>query len=385
MSTAKATIDHDTIKRWVEEHGGCPAHVKRSGAKSDPGILRIDFPGYSGKQSLERISWDSFFDAFEQNELAFLYQDEEGSRFSKFVSRDSADLDGQSASGADGRASSRGRAASSAAGKTAAARSSRSTSSRGKSAASGSKASPKRKTSATKSRGASSARGSSAAKSSSTRSRSASSTRSRSTASRGKSASSSSAARGRANGRSTKAAGKRAAANGGRKSVVAEGAAPDALTLLSEQHREVEGLFEKLESARGTAQKERLFAKLADALAAHAKIEEEIFYPSVFSKKTETELRESVEEHLVVKRLVADMLAMQASNPQFMSKASVLKEVVRHHVEEEEHQLFPEVRAQGEEDLDELGGRLQERYEQLMAREPRKQVPKEARAATVPF
>jgi hemerythrin superfamily protein len=68
-----------------------------------------------------------------------------------------------------------------------------------------------------------------------------------------------------------------------------------------------------------------------------------------------------------------------------MSKASVLKEVVRHHVEEEEHQLFPEVREQSDEDLDELGGSMQARYEQLMAREPRKQVPKEARAAAVPF
>lgn len=377
MATAKATIDHDTIKRWVEEHGGCPAHVKRSGAKNDPGILRIDFPGYSGRQSLERISWDEFFDAFEENELAFLYQDEEGSRFSKLVSRDGADLDGQSASRSRSRASSSGRAASSAAGKTAAARSSRSTSSRGKSASSSSRTASKRKTSSSRSRGASAARGTSAARSASTRSRSA--------ASRGKSASSSGAARSRGDGRATKAAGKRAASSGGRRSIAVEGAGPDALTLLSGQHREVEGLFEKLESARGTAQKERLFAKLADALAAHAKIEEEIFYPSVFSKKTETELRESIEEHLVVKRLVADMLAMKASDPQFMSKASVLKEVVRHHVEEEEHQLFPEVRQQGEEDLDELGGRLQARFEQLMAREPRKQVPKEARAATVPF
>jgi hemerythrin superfamily protein len=371
MATAKATIDHDTIKRWVEEHGGCPAHVKRSASKNDAGILRIDFPGYSGRQSLEQLSWDEFFDAFEENELAFLYQDEEGSRFSKFVSRDSADLDGQSES-ASGSASRSSRAGSDT-GKSAAARSSRSTSRRSKSSSPGGRSTTKRKTGSDKSRT------SSAAKSSSPRSRGASS--------RAKTTAAESRAKSRGNARSVKASSRtRAGANGaGKRMAGAQSDAPDAISLLTEQHREVEGLFEKLESARGTAQKERVFAKLADALAAHAKIEEEIFYPSVFSKKTETELRESVEEHLVVKRLVADMLGMEASNPQFMSKASVLKEVVRHHVEEEEHQLFPEVRTQSEEDLDELGGRMQERYEQLMEREPRKQVPKEARAAAVPF
>jgi hypothetical protein len=86
MSSAKATIDHDTIRSWVEKHGGCPAHVKKTGSKDDPGILRIDFPGFSGQQSLEKISWDKFFEYFDENELAFLYQDE--NRFNKLVSRD---------------------------------------------------------------------------------------------------------------------------------------------------------------------------------------------------------------------------------------------------------------------------------------------------------
>lgn len=87
MSSAKATIDHNTIRSWVEKHGGCPAHVKSTGGKQDPGILRIDFPGFSGQQSLEKISWDEFFESFDANELAFLYQDE--GRFNKLVRRDS--------------------------------------------------------------------------------------------------------------------------------------------------------------------------------------------------------------------------------------------------------------------------------------------------------
>jgi hypothetical protein len=86
MSSAKATVDHDTIRGWVEKHGGSPAHVKSTGSKDDAGILRIDFPGFSGQQSLEKISWDEFFEAFDENELAFLYQDE--GRFNKLVRRD---------------------------------------------------------------------------------------------------------------------------------------------------------------------------------------------------------------------------------------------------------------------------------------------------------
>ncbi len=87
MSAARATVDHDTIRQWVEQNGGCPAHVKGTGGKQDPGILRIDFTGFSGQESLEKISWDEFFDSFDANELAFLYQDE--GRFNKLVSRDS--------------------------------------------------------------------------------------------------------------------------------------------------------------------------------------------------------------------------------------------------------------------------------------------------------
>lgn len=66
---------------------GCPAHVKNTGGKDDPGVRRIDFPGYSGQQSLEQISWDAFFEYFDENQLAFLYQDQ--NRFNKLVNRDS--------------------------------------------------------------------------------------------------------------------------------------------------------------------------------------------------------------------------------------------------------------------------------------------------------
>ncbi len=79
------------IRRWIEERGGRPARVKATGDSSDPGILRVDYPGRGDEESLEESSWDDFFEALDENELHFLYQEEtadgEESRFSKFVSR----------------------------------------------------------------------------------------------------------------------------------------------------------------------------------------------------------------------------------------------------------------------------------------------------------
>jgi hypothetical protein len=113
--SARATIDHDEIRNWVEEHGGEPAMVKRTRSArgtADSGILRIDFPGYSGEQSLEAIGWDEFFERFENAKLAFLYQDVTGrggpSRFNKLVKRDSVDV--RAAPEGDGEAAGTGRA-----------------------------------------------------------------------------------------------------------------------------------------------------------------------------------------------------------------------------------------------------------------------------------
>jgi hypothetical protein len=71
----------------VEARGGFPATVKRTHTRTDPGLLRIDFPGYSGEDTLERIDWDEWFKGFEDNNLAFLYEDEADNRFSKLISR----------------------------------------------------------------------------------------------------------------------------------------------------------------------------------------------------------------------------------------------------------------------------------------------------------
>src|SRR5262245_40276972 len=92
MPAAKATIDPVKIRKWVEERGGRPAHVASTGRADEPGILRCDFPDYSGSQRLEALNWDAFFAAFEDHELAFLYQDEADSRFNKLVRRSRVEI-----------------------------------------------------------------------------------------------------------------------------------------------------------------------------------------------------------------------------------------------------------------------------------------------------
>jgi hypothetical protein len=94
QATSHTTTDHKEIRRWVEERGGHPARVKGTEKGKTAGVLRIDYPGFSGDDRLEEITWEEFFDGFEENELAFIYQDKtsdgEISRFSKLVDRNAA-------------------------------------------------------------------------------------------------------------------------------------------------------------------------------------------------------------------------------------------------------------------------------------------------------
>ena len=93
-TTSNVTTNHEQIKQWVEERGGNPARVKGTENKTSPGLLRIDYPGFSGEERLEEITWEEFFEGFEKNKLAFLYQDKTAdgklSRFSKLIDRDTA-------------------------------------------------------------------------------------------------------------------------------------------------------------------------------------------------------------------------------------------------------------------------------------------------------
>ena len=90
MSDSKQTTDHDQIKSWVEARDGHPATVSSTKSGDQPGMIRIEFP-QGDSDSLEKISWEDFFEKFEESNLAFVYQDKtsdgDKSRFCKLVSR----------------------------------------------------------------------------------------------------------------------------------------------------------------------------------------------------------------------------------------------------------------------------------------------------------
>jgi len=93
MARANVTTDHGKIRKWAESRGGQPATVKDTGDDQEAGILRLDFD--PPDESLEKISWDEFFEKFDDAELAFLFQEKAAngktSRFHKFIDRDSAE------------------------------------------------------------------------------------------------------------------------------------------------------------------------------------------------------------------------------------------------------------------------------------------------------
>jgi hypothetical protein len=100
---SKTTTDHGEIRKWAEERSGKPAHVKGTGGADDPGILRIDFPGYSGEGKLEEISWEEFFEKFDEQGLALVYQEKtaagQKSNFNKLVSREDGETKTHRSSG----------------------------------------------------------------------------------------------------------------------------------------------------------------------------------------------------------------------------------------------------------------------------------------------
>jgi hemerythrin-like domain-containing protein len=139
----------------------------------------------------------------------------------------------------------------------------------------------------------------------------------------------------------------------------------DAITLLKQDHKTVEGLFKKFEKAGEGAKKTQrdLADKIVEQLSVHAAIEEEVFYPAVRQALEEEEdtILEGLEEHHVAKILLSEIAGMDAEDERFRPKVTVLIESVRHHVEEEEKELFPEVRqAMGRKRLGEIGERLEE-------------------------
>ena len=138
----------------------------------------------------------------------------------------------------------------------------------------------------------------------------------------------------------------------------------DAITLLREDHRKVEKLFKEFEKAgpRAGKTKAKLVTQIIQELAVHAAIEEQVFYPAVRKAVEDAEdtVLESLEEHHIVKWVLSELEDMTPADERFDAKVSVLIENVRHHVKEEQDELFPEVRAAlGRKQLAELGDALE--------------------------
>ncbi len=138
----------------------------------------------------------------------------------------------------------------------------------------------------------------------------------------------------------------------------------DAFTLLKTDHKTVAGIMEKIEATTERAVKGRdeLFTQLKTELDIHAEIEEKILYP-VLEKAEETHdiSLEAYEEHRIVKQLLSELEAEPKDAEEWTAKFTVLKENVEHHVEEEEGEMFKKARkVLSQEEIDELGARLEE-------------------------
>lgn len=141
--------------------------------------------------------------------------------------------------------------------------------------------------------------------------------------------------------------------------------------MLQEDHENIAEMFEKLDatSENAVVERERLFARLQDALEVHTRLEEEAFYPVLESREETRGLTlEAVEEHKVARRLLAELARMGKDSEQWAAKLTVLRENVEHHVEEEEAELFRLARSiLSREEIEELAEDLEIAREDIIA------------------
>ncbi len=143
--------------------------------------------------------------------------------------------------------------------------------------------------------------------------------------------------------------------------------APEATTMLRADHKLVSGLFEKFEKARSSERKKAIVARICTELTVHTQIEEEIFYPAFKDALKDHELvPEANVEHDSVKDLIAQVEGVEPDGETYDARVKVMGEYVKHHVKEEQTQMFPKAKKSGL-DLRELGRKMQERKKELMA------------------
>lgn len=153
----------------------------------------------------------------------------------------------------------------------------------------------------------------------------------------------------------------------------------DAITLLKQDHRAVEQLFERFDKATDETQKRALVEQITEALSQHASVEEQVLYPRAREevKSQADQVLEALEEHHLVKLTLAELEKLSPSAERYAAKVRVLAENVRHHVEEEEKELFPALQQKlGVEQLAEMGETI-ERLKPLAPTRPHPLAPDE--------
>ena len=143
--------------------------------------------------------------------------------------------------------------------------------------------------------------------------------------------------------------------------------ATDAIALLKADHVAVSQLFAEFEKTRSIANKKALVAQICTALSVHAQIEEEIFYPAVKAAlKDKLLVPEATVEHAGVKSLIAQLEGAEPDGEMYDAKVKVLSEYIKHHVKEEQSEMFPKAKASSL-DMAALGERMDKRKTELLA------------------
>ncbi|CAH1070368.1 hemerythrin domain-containing protein [Candidatus Nitrotoga sp. 1052] len=139
----------------------------------------------------------------------------------------------------------------------------------------------------------------------------------------------------------------------------------DAIALLRADHKLVSTLFAEYEKARSTSKKKMLVSQICTELSVHAQVEEEIFYPAVKKALKDKELiPEAIVEHATLKELIGQIEGIEPDGEMFDAKIKVLSEYVKHHVKEEQNEIFPQAKST-ELDMVALGTRITARKEEL--------------------
>jgi len=144
-----------------------------------------------------------------------------------------------------------------------------------------------------------------------------------------------------------------------------------ATDILKKQHREVKAMFKKMENTENARGRKQLLEEITAALELHTRLEEEIFYPAVRgleTSKAEEMVAEALEEHHVVDLVLKDLPNVDPEDERFEAKMTVLSELVEHHADEEEKEMFKTAQRLGDEELKALGERMESQMGQSGSR-----------------